>query len=311
MFMQDTQPRSRRNLVVVRAGKDSLHPQWLDAGQNRSWDLIVSLYEPEADFRHDDNVSVVRQRGGKWDGLYALFSQSDILNCYDYIWLPDDDIAAHSIDIDAMFDAMARLDLYVAQPSLTRDSYYTHFILLSCPGFKVRFTNFVETMVPCLKAGVLNQILEVFRDSMSGFGLDSIWCRLALEPFYKAAIFDEITVRHTRPVGANLLRKMAEGGLSAVVEGQVLLAQYKLTGKVRPLVYASINAKGRLRIGCKRHGLAMAFGYLSAYRQFTMQESASWKILQLLRRQFTERLDMSPLKRSPPTGSEDTGPAES
>lgn len=302
------QPQTRRNLVVVRAGKDSLHPQWLDAGNDRNWDLIVSLYDPEADFGHDEDVVVVRHPGGKWDGLYALLSEPNVFSRYAYIWLPDDDIAAKSADIDAMFELMAQFGLWVAQPSLTRDSYYTHFLLVSCPGFKLRFTNFVEIMAPCLSASLLNQILADFCDSMSGFGLDTIWCRLASEPLYKAAIFDEISVRHTRPVGGNLHRKMAQSGLSALDEGKVLRDRYNIKGKIRPLVYAGINSKGRLHNGCIRHGLAMAAGYLGAYQQFTVQQSPFWKILQLLRRQFAERLDLSPLKRSPPSGSESATP---
>lgn len=86
---------------------------------------------------------------------------------YDYVWLPDDDIAARSADIDAIFDAMRHYELDIAQPSLTRDSYFTHFVLMSCPGFVLRYTNFVEIMVPCVKVGLLRTVLEDFKDSMS------------------------------------------------------------------------------------------------------------------------------------------------
>ena len=153
---------ARRNLVVVRAGRNSLHPQWLDAGSQRNWDLVVSLYDPDARFYHDADIAVVEKRGGKWDGLHALFAQSDLLDRYDYVWLPDDDIAACSSDIDAIFDAMRQYDLDVAQPSLTRDSYFSHFALMSCPGFALRYTNFVEIMVPCLK-------VELAASSAGGF----------------------------------------------------------------------------------------------------------------------------------------------
>lgn len=56
---------ARRNLVVVRAGKNSLHPQWLDDGRQRNWDLVVSVYDPDAQFVHDADIAVVEKRGGK------------------------------------------------------------------------------------------------------------------------------------------------------------------------------------------------------------------------------------------------------
>ncbi len=292
-----TDAGSRRNLVVVRAGKNSLHPQWLDAGQKRNWDLVVSLYDPEARFEHDSDISVIVQRGGKWDGLHAFLSKSDALSRYDYVWLPDDDIFARSADIDAIFDAMRRHDLDVAQPSLTRDSYFSHFAFMSCPGFELRYVNFIEIMVPCLKARLLAAVLEDFENSMSGFGLDYIWCRLSENPLYKAAILDTIALRHTRPIGRALRGHMAEKGLVAEGEEAILRARYNVQGRIRPLVYAAINSRGRLRRGCLRLGLLMAARYLSVYSQFTVQESASWKILQLVRRQATRKPDLSRLER--------------
>jgi hypothetical protein len=271
--------------------------EWLRAAPDRNWDLAVSLYDPDAHFDHDADVTVVEQRGGKWDGLYALFSQSDILSRYDYIWLPDDDIAARPADIEAIFDAMRRYDLDIAQPSLTRDSYYSHFAFMSCPGFILRYTNFIEIMVPCLRASLLRAVLEDFKDSMSGFGMDYIWCRLSEEGRYKAAILDKVAVRHTRPIGRALRGQMAKNGIVAEDEEWVLRARYNVRGRIRPLVYAAIDTRGRLWEGCARLGLAMAARYLSVYPQFTVQESASWKILQLVRRQVTRKPDLSRLKR--------------
>ena len=289
---------ARRNLVVVRAGQASLHPHWLDAGQKRNWDLVVSLYDPAARFEHDPDISVVLRPGGKWDGLHAFLTQSDVASRYDYIWLPDDDILAGSADIDAIFDAMRIHDLDIAQPSLTRDSYFTHFVLMSCPGFELRFANFIEIMVPCLKAGLLAAVLDDLSHSMSGFGLDDIWCHLSENPLYKAAILDRIAVRHTRPVGKALRGRTAGQKRFARDEEAILRARYNIPGRIRPLVYAPIDTSGRLRRGCMRLGLAMAARYLSVYREFTVQESASWKILQLIRRQALGKPDLRSLKRS-------------
>jgi glycosyl transferase family 25 len=287
----------RRNLVVVRAGKNSLHQQWLNAGSKRNWDLVVSLYDPDASFDHDEDVMVVRQCGGKWDGLYALFSQADILSNYDFVWLPDDDISTNSGAIDTIFDEMKKNELDVAQPSLTRDSYFSHFALMSCPAFQLRYTNFVEIMAPCLKTSLVQMILEDISESMSGFGLDYIWCRLSEETRYKAAIIDHVAIRHARAVGRVLRGQMSKDGVVPENEELALRARYNVQGRIRPLIYAAIDKRGRLHEGCARLGVAMSLSYLFAYRQFTAQESPGWKILQLLRRQMTRKLDLSRLRR--------------
>ena len=289
--------RARRNLVVVRAGKNSLHPGWLSGEQARNWDLVVSLYDPDARFPHPDDVLVVARRGGKWDGLHALFANSDVTSRYDYIWLPDDDIATSASTINAIFDAMRRYHLDVAQPALTRDSYFSHFALMSCPGYLVRYSNFVETMAPCLKSGVLQAILADFEGSMSGFGLDYVWCRLSRDNRFKAAILDDVAVHHTRPVGRALRNLMDELGVSPEDEERRLFARYNLKGKTVPLVYAAIDRRQRRRAGPVRLGLAMAAAYLSVFAEFSAQQGAGRKIVQLVRLQVTRRIDLSQLRR--------------
>src|SRR6185437_9031809 len=106
------------------AGRNSLHPMWLEGPEERTWDLIVSVYDAEAQFDPRDDVQMVTKRGGKWDGLYALFADGELLSRYEYFWLPDDDIAARTEDINAIFAAMRRYKLEVAQPALTRDSFF-------------------------------------------------------------------------------------------------------------------------------------------------------------------------------------------
>jgi len=287
----------RKNLVVVRAGKGSLHPQWLRDGESRNWDLIVSCYDPSVRFDHDDGVMTVVRPGGKWDGIYAVLSQPGLLDRYEHVWLPDDDIAASSGQIDAVFNAMRRYDLDVAQPALTHDSYFSHFAFLACPGFTLRYTNFVEIMAPCLKTSLLRSVLEDFRASMSGFGMDYIWCRLREDGRYRAAILDSIAVRHTRPIGHALRRAMAKSGASAEDEEAALRRRYGVTKRIRPLIYASVDRNGRRREGCAQHGVSMAIGYARVASRINAQEAAGWKILQLLRRQFTRRPDLSQLKR--------------
>ena len=287
----------RRNLVVVRAGRNSLHPMWLDGPGERNWDLIVSSYDPEAHFKPHDEVQSVLKRGGKWDGLYALFADSDLLSRYDYFWLPDDDIAATTQDINAIFDAMRHYKLEVAQPSLKRDSYFTHFVVMQCPGFTVRYINFVEIMVPCLTARLLGLVLEDFRDSESGFGMDAIWTRLSDDPRYKAAILDSVAVRHTRPVGKLLRSKMAERGKDPYEEQAALRARYGVVKTPKPMVYAAIDTEGRQIDSTTQLGWKMVHNYRSVFGDFRDRFLILKKLWQMIRRHTGRNPDLTPLRR--------------
>jgi hypothetical protein len=286
----------RKNLVVVRAGRNSLHPMWLEGTDERNWDLIVSVYDPEARMEPFDDVRVVTKRGGKWDGLYALFTDGDLLGRYDYIWLPDDDIAATKEDVNTIFEMMQHYELEVAQPALTRDSYFTHFVCMQCPGFTLRYSNFVEIMVPCVTSGLLAKVLDDFRESESGFGMDTIWTRLSDDPRKKAAILDAVAVRHTRPVGKFLRAKMAERGRSPEADREGLTAQYGLRGRPLPLVYAAVETDGQRIEGCARLGWLMVRRYLAVIREFRKRSLVLEKIWQLVRRQRGAAVDLSPLR---------------
>jgi hypothetical protein len=291
----------RRDLVVVRAGKRSLHPAWLNDAQPRDWDLVVSVYD-DAQFDHGADAVVVRDPGGKWDGVSKYLLRSGALDHYDYIWLPDDDIAAEGAAISAMFAEMRRWALDIAQPALSWDSYFTHFATLACPGLRLRYTNFVEIMIPCVKSDLLRAVLPDFQHSMSGFGMDPIWCRLSREPAFKAAILDGVTMRHTRPVGGGLHKMMREQGRSAQDESARLGRAYGVERKIRPVVYALIDENDRLVRGDTRFGrfllgAKMCGRFLAAHRSRVFERSIVWKLLQLVRRQAFEPLELQQLRR--------------
>ena len=240
----------KRNLVVVRAGGKSLHPGWLDEPHAaRSWDLLVSYFSEEAFAAHkpQPGVAAVLVKGGKWNGLFQTLSALPGLEDHTHIWLPDDDIATSGAAINAMFAEAEAHDLAVCQPSLTRNSYYSHFLFMQNSAFRLRYTNYVEIMVPCLRADILAQALPLFENTMSGYGLDYLWCRMTGAGPYKAAILDGIAVHHTRPVGSALRDKIAEetGGTSEDEEQALVARHFGTVPRPVPLVYAGITPDGR------------------------------------------------------------------
>jgi len=283
-------PNPKENLVVVRAGSKSLHANWLALPhEDRNWDLIVSYFDEAAFNAHPPQTGVqkVLLRGGKWDGLFKTFSQCESHTQYAHIWLPDDDIATDGAAINMMFDQAKRYDLAVCQPALTHDSYYSHFLFMKCPEFSIRYTNYIEIMIPCLEASLFAQALPLFEDTMSGFGLDYIWCRLPGAGPHKAAILDEVTMHHTRPIGSQLKSNIVDQkGKTAKEEGAKLRAQMGGLKKAVPLAYAGITKEGVKIEGRLKMALRMRQSYAGAMDQFADQDLAKVKNRQLFKRQL-------------------------
>lgn len=292
-------PTPKPSLVVVRAGGKSLHAQWLDQPyEARAFDLIVSYFDADAYAAHmpQDGVQAILVKGGKWDGLFETFKAFPHHTNYTHIWLPDDDIATTGADINGMFDAAESHDLAVCQPSLTLDSYFSHFMFLTCKGFARRYTNYIEIMIPCLSAGIFAQTLPLFEDTMSGYGLDYLWCRMKGAGPYKAAILDEIAMHHTRPIGSQLRGKIADqtGGRSEDEEAR-LLARFGGIKKAVPVAYAGMTETGETISGRFAMARAMYRGYAQTYEQCLDPGFARRKNRQLFKRQLIKPMSLEPL----------------
>jgi hypothetical protein len=268
-----------RNLVLVRAGDQSLHPEWLTS-VHRNFDLAVSYFGDEPDrFRTEADV-YARFKGGKWNGVARFFEEHPaLLDSYDYVWLPDDDISASADAIEAVFHLAQRHGLDVCQPTLTADSYYSYLETLHLPGFEVRFSNMVEIMAPCLSTAHLRKFLPLMAGSMSGFGLDMVWGRLEASAARRCAFLDSVQVRHTRPVGSALRPAMARANQDPSREQETLLNAFACA-PIAPTIHAARLSDQREICGPGRIGLMMAYGYWRQRGSF----------IQPLRRKYLRRL---------------------
>lgn len=204
-----------RNLVIVRAGNDSLHPEWLEGVVSRSWDLIVNYYGDKQDLYRVPSVERIDSKGPKWPALQELINTNPrFLQDYDYVWLPDDDLRINGAQINLLFEIMAQYGLKVAQPALTWNSYFGHLTTLRNASFRLRYTNYVEVMAPCLSTKLLAKALPLFNTNLSGWGLDFVWTKFTARPEVEIAIIDAVTVQHTRPVGGPNYKALRERGIS-------------------------------------------------------------------------------------------------
>lgn len=198
--------KKKKNLVVLRAGKNSLHTKWernIDEC-DKNWDLCLSWYDAEIPeemieceyFSHQPNDR-------KFGPIFGLFEENSPLWAYDNIWLPDDDLETTWADINRMFNIFEQNHFDIAQPSLAPQSYVNHPITIQNPEFYFRYTTFVEVMCPVFRRDIWKVCVKPLDGSISGFGLDHIWIALQGRLCSRVAIIDDVSVVHTRPMGKN------------------------------------------------------------------------------------------------------------
>lgn len=199
------QPHARRNLVILRAGDNSLHPEWIEGP--RHFDLLISYYGSTPDCHRSDADHYEMRKGPKWSCIAELLAERpELLAQYDSFWFPDDDLSANTDTLNRMFALFHGLGLDLAQPALTRNSYFSWSLLLQQEGHVARYSQFVEVMAPLFTRESLPKCLPSFAESRSGWGLDWVWPTVLAPHAPKIAILDATPVWHTRPIGGELYK---------------------------------------------------------------------------------------------------------
>lgn len=191
---------ARRNLIITKAGRDSLHRQWLESGP-RNFDILVFAYHRDAMGEDGDGISHALLETPKVVGWQRIFAErADLFDCYDRIALVDDDLATDAATLSACFDIGKAEGFLIWQPALSWDSHITYAGLLRNPLLAWREVNFIEMMCPFFSAAYLRAVVPLFGLGFES-GVDLIWCSMTEAPRGRCAVIDELAVRHTRPVG--------------------------------------------------------------------------------------------------------------
>lgn len=194
------------NLIISPVGDNSLHNSWIS--EKKNFDLILIYYGDSEDIAQSytsHSPYVYMAKGEKYH-LLKSFIQNNIefISKYEYIWLPDDDVAIPSEDINKLFNIVKEYNLSISQPSM--DGYVSHEIVKPISNSLLRYTNFVEVLAPLFNLETLLKVYNTFDLNYSSWGYDYLWPHLLDYPQDKIAIIDDIVMTHTRPVGQNYSR---------------------------------------------------------------------------------------------------------
>lgn len=198
----------KKNAVFVAAGEGSLHRQLLKG--NANFDLHLLIYDGSYSKFCNDTDFIACDAGYKMDMTYRyLHRHPDLLNKYEYFFLMDDDIEMSTEEVNKLFGIMKQYHLRIAQPSLVM-SYYTYEHTLHNPFCILRYTNFVEMMIPCFSKEALIKVLPTFEEKICFKGIEYHWAKMVGNGI---AIIDIVKVVHTRPVHSfsiDCFKKMKE-----------------------------------------------------------------------------------------------------
>ncbi len=194
---------SNRFLVISRVGQASLHSEWCGLAPERRFDVLLSAYDSAVADPRQPGIIFEHRPGAKVAGYGDVMrDHAELIARYDYVALFDDDLLISTPDLQRLFDIVAQHQLKIAQPALSHDSYFTFAALLENPSFRLRYVNYIEMMCPVFRADALVAIRPLF-DLGFESGIDLIWCNLVSTSMQDFAVIDEITVRHTRPIGVS------------------------------------------------------------------------------------------------------------
>ena len=117
-------------------------------------------------------------------------------------FLVDDDIRMTASSVNRLFDVMKDYNLEIAQPALTL-SYGTYYITMHDPTCMLRYTDFVEMMMPCFSRDALLKVLPTFKEKVRWQGIEFHWPVLIDTCHKDMAVIDDILAVHARSIRSN------------------------------------------------------------------------------------------------------------
>jgi hypothetical protein len=222
-----------RLLIVLRAGRGSIHESWRPVCAGRV-DVAISLYD-DTPVDPAAFVAVHRAPGGKYRGLAAFFVEhANLVASYTHVWLFEDDLYLPLDSLLVTQETIARHRLVLAAPALAPESFASWPITVRNESFALRFTVFVEIMAPIMSRDFLARALPHFIEGHTGWGFEWLWRTFLDEMGAHAAILDDAPVVHTRPVGGGALYQGEDHIQRGVRDAAALFDKFGIDHKARP-----------------------------------------------------------------------------
>jgi hypothetical protein len=219
-------PSFPRILIVVRAGRNSLHRSWSYSCHPIA-DVAVSTYD-DTDWSGPDVNYLHHAPGGKFQGIKRFFAENpNLLEAYDYVWAFEDDLLLPYSSLEKIQSLLAQFRFRLATPSLSYESFFSWPMTVQNERMLFRGTDFVEIMAPLMSRDFLRLALPHFDENYSSWGYEWLWRNILNDGKSFAATLDAAPIVHTRPVGkGSLYKNLPPGTPSAKEERNALIDKF-------------------------------------------------------------------------------------
>jgi len=177
------------------------YKMWADI--NKEYDIVTYFYGDDSNMINKNNIDVfINHKGLKLDNFYHYYiNYKELVLSYKVVWIVDDDIEISSSDINKMFKTFDKNNLVYGGPSFTKNSFIT-----CCKNKKYNNTNgdyinteFIEIGIPLFSTKILPEIIEYFKDSYSGFGIEYLFYKKLKKYKNKIGLLHNIICNHPHP----------------------------------------------------------------------------------------------------------------
>ncbi|BAQ65080.1 hypothetical protein [Geminocystis sp. NIES-3709] len=194
-------PNQFSALITINIQKNQPIPIYFDEIPQFNiclFDFTGENYTPK--FSHPISYYYSEKTEGKGHILQILSEK--LPDNFAYYGFLDHDIFLCVSDINKMLFIADIFNLDLFQPSLSLDSYFSFSHLLHQPGYIIKESNFVETMMPFFSNYGYLKSKEFFYESISGWGIDYIFSHKLFEEKRKIAIVHDVIAAHKKPVSS-------------------------------------------------------------------------------------------------------------
>lgn len=153
----------------------------------------------------------------------CAMSLADDLAHYSYVAFVDDDILVRVSCLNSAIRYGMAFELTAFQPSLARCSYYSHLFTLQQQGNAVRMVDWVEVMMPFVRANLFLEASSFYQHSISSYGIDCyVWpvLAIAMNIGNGFAVIDNAICAHIRPISSGA--RVFSSGLTGLQEMEII-----------------------------------------------------------------------------------------
>jgi hypothetical protein len=221
-----TKMDSKSNLVVVTWDGVSVPFKCVHFNAQPEFKILLFNYSgnnilipdlPYVDFFINQSTE---NKGQVFEAVYQYLKQEQLH--FNYIGFIDDDIFFSITAFNEMLHIATQQSLNVFQPSIAKDSYYSHRKFVHQAGYYVTRTDWVEIMAPFYEQFLFEACQPYFKYSISGQGIDCyiMPCIQKIHNKINTGVVHAAMIKHTRPIRTHL--RTYGNGLTGIQEMAIL-----------------------------------------------------------------------------------------